>query len=87
MKDGLVTVSFIIRRAEFFIPAGILLKCFLEVSDRELYERISAVNPEVSPCMALGTCLQAQETNLSLWSLWQETVECANVLENVAGNA
>lgn len=27
-------------QAEYFIPAGILLKCFLEVSDRELYDKL-----------------------------------------------
>ncbi|KAK9863838.1 hypothetical protein WJX84_009250, partial [Apatococcus fuscideae] len=46
MKDGLVNVSFIIRRAEFFVPAGILLKCFMEVTDRELFDKISALDPE-----------------------------------------
>ena len=26
--------------AEYFIPAGILLKCFMEVSDREMYDKL-----------------------------------------------
>lgn len=28
------------RRSEYFIPAGVLLKCFLEVSDKELYDKL-----------------------------------------------
>lgn len=33
LTDGTVNFAFTMRRAEYFIPAGILLKCFLEVSD------------------------------------------------------
>eukprot|EP00201_Polytomella_parva_P019467 CAMPEP_0175041304 /NCGR_PEP_ID=MMETSP0052_2-20121109/1831_1 /TAXON_ID=51329 ORGANISM="Polytomella parva, Strain SAG 63-3" /NCGR_SAMPLE_ID=MMETSP0052_2 /ASSEMBLY_ACC=CAM_ASM_000194 /LENGTH=1341 /DNA_ID=CAMNT_0016303785 /DNA_START=27 /DNA_END=4052 /DNA_ORIENTATION=+ len=40
LTDGTVNFAFTMRRAEYFIPAGVLLKCFLEVSDRELYEKI-----------------------------------------------
>ena len=25
---------------EYFLPAGILLKCFLEVTDREIYDKL-----------------------------------------------
>ena len=31
-QDGTVNFALTMRRAEYFIPAGILLKCFLEVS-------------------------------------------------------
>jgi hypothetical protein len=31
LTDGTVNFAFTMRRAEYFIPAGILLKCFLEV--------------------------------------------------------
>lgn len=37
--------AFTMRRAEYFIPAGVLLKCFLETSDRELYDRLMAGAP------------------------------------------
>ena len=47
LTDGTVNFAFTIRRAEYFIPAGILLKCFLEVSDRELYEKLVQPAPMV----------------------------------------
>lgn len=40
LADGSCVFALTIRRAEYFIPAGILLKCFLEVTDRELYDKI-----------------------------------------------
>ena len=40
LLDGTVNFAFTIGREEFFIPAGILLKCFLETSDMELYQKI-----------------------------------------------
>lgn len=42
MVDGTAVFAITIRRAEYFIPAGILLKCFLEVSDKELYDKLVA---------------------------------------------
>ena len=45
LKDGTVNFAFTMRRAEYFIPAGVLLKCFLETSDRELYDRLMAGAP------------------------------------------
>ncbi|GIL75864.1 hypothetical protein Vretimale_5574 [Volvox reticuliferus] len=45
LTDGTVNFAFTMRRAEYFIPAGILLKCFLEVSDRELYAKLVAGAP------------------------------------------
>ncbi|GLC33155.1 hypothetical protein PLESTB_000364600 [Pleodorina starrii] len=42
LTDGTVNFAFTMRRAEYFIPAGVLLKCFLEVSDRELYGKLVA---------------------------------------------
>ncbi|EFN59491.1 hypothetical protein CHLNCDRAFT_138110, partial [Chlorella variabilis] len=40
LADGSCVFALTIRRAEYFIPAGIVLKCFLEVSDRELYGKL-----------------------------------------------
>lgn len=40
LTDGTVNFAFTIRRSEYFIPAGVLLKCFLEVSDKELYDKL-----------------------------------------------
>ena len=45
MRDGTVNVALTIRRAEYFIPAAILLKAFLEVSDLELFRRLAAYAP------------------------------------------
>lgn len=58
--------------AEYFIPAGILLKCFLEVTDRELYDKLVLSVAAVStptpltaapllpapPCFAVAVCLR-----------------------------
>lgn len=45
LTDGSVNFAFAIRRAEFFIPVGVLLKCLLEVSDRELFGYLAAAAP------------------------------------------
>ena len=42
LTDGTVNFAFTMRRAEYFIPAGILLKSLMETSDRELYDKIMA---------------------------------------------
>ena len=46
LRDGTAKFAFTIGRAEFFIPVGILLKCFLEASDRELFGRLLASVPQ-----------------------------------------
>ena len=33
LTDGTATFAFTMRRAEYFIPVGILLKCFIEVRE------------------------------------------------------
>lgn len=40
LVDGTAVFAITIRRAEYFIPAGILLKCFAEVSDKEIYDTL-----------------------------------------------
>lgn len=40
LVDGTAVFAITIRRAEYFIPAGILLKCFMEVSDKEIYDKL-----------------------------------------------
>ena len=47
LVDSTVNFAFTIRRAEYFIPAGVLLKCFLDVSDRELFAQLLALAPQV----------------------------------------
>ncbi|KAL0055264.1 hypothetical protein WJX82_009622 [Trebouxia sp. C0006] len=54
LTDGTANFAFTVRRQEFFVPVGILLKCFLEVSDRELSEKLMA-------CCAEG------EADVSAW--------------------
>ncbi len=46
LRDGSANFAFNIGRAEFFIPVGILLKCFLEASDQELFGRLLAAVPQ-----------------------------------------
>lgn len=47
LVDSTVNFAFTIRRAEYFIPAGVLLKCFLDASDRELFAQMLALAPQV----------------------------------------
>ena len=49
LTDGTVNFAFTIRRAEFFIPAGVLLKCFMEMSDKEIFDKICKAATVVSP--------------------------------------
>lgn len=58
LVDSTVNFAFTIRRAEYFIPAGVLLKCFLDVSDRELFAQLLALAPQV--------CCQAEVHRRSL---------------------
>lgn len=46
LKDGTAKFAFTIGRAEFFIPVGILLKCFVEASDKELFCKLLAAIPQ-----------------------------------------
>ena len=46
LTDGSVNFAFTIRRSEYFIPVGVLLKCFAEVSDRELFGYLTASAPQ-----------------------------------------
>lgn len=38
LVDGTAVFAITLRRAEYFVPAGILLKCFVDLSDKEVYE-------------------------------------------------
>lgn len=46
LRDGTANFAFTIGRAEYFVPVGVLLKCFLEVSDRELFARLLSLIPQ-----------------------------------------
>ncbi|GJP30642.1 hypothetical protein CLOM_g4176 [Closterium sp. NIES-68] len=43
VNDGNACFSFSLRRQEYFIPVGIILKCLMDVSDAELYEHLTAI--------------------------------------------
>lgn len=45
LKDGTANFAFTRGRAEYFIPVGILLKCFMEVSDKEVFGKLLATIP------------------------------------------
>lgn len=49
MTSGQVTFTFSVRRRELFLPAGVLLKCFVEATDRELFHFLIDSSPTVSP--------------------------------------
>jgi DNA-directed RNA polymerase I subunit RPA2 len=46
LKDGTARFAFTIGRAEYFVPVGVLLKCFVEVPDQELFSRLLALIPQ-----------------------------------------
>ena len=43
----MVTFTFSVRRRELFLPASVLLKCFLAASDRELFHYLVDCSPTV----------------------------------------
>ena len=46
LRDGTAKFAFTVGRAEFFIPVGILLKCFVEASDKEVFTKLLATIPQ-----------------------------------------
>eukprot|EP00163_Fabomonas_tropica_P004327 TRINITY_DN13816_c0_g1_i1.p1 TRINITY_DN13816_c0_g1~~TRINITY_DN13816_c0_g1_i1.p1 ORF type:complete len:1143 (-),score=294.48 TRINITY_DN13816_c0_g1_i1:13-3441(-) len=42
LKDGTCTLRFLLKKQEFFIPTITLLKAFVDTTDREIYEKITA---------------------------------------------
>ncbi|CAG9461634.1 unnamed protein product [Pedinophyceae sp. YPF-701] len=48
LKDGSVMFAFGINRAEYFIPAGVLMKAFLDVTDKEIFDAIVCAAPAES---------------------------------------
>jgi len=45
LTDGCVNFAITIRRAEYFIPVGLLLKALVETTDREIFERLGSGAP------------------------------------------
>lgn len=45
LTDGTVNFAFTMSRAEYFLPAGILLKCLVEATDKEIFERLVSSAP------------------------------------------
>lgn len=46
LTNGTANFAFTLRRQEYFVPIGILLKAFVQISDRELSEKLMAGVPE-----------------------------------------
>jgi DNA-directed RNA polymerase I subunit RPA2 len=44
LSDGGVVFSIVLNKAEYFVPAAVLLKCLCDVSEKELYESILALS-------------------------------------------
>jgi hypothetical protein len=44
LSDGSCTMGFAVEKQQFYVPVMILLKALLEVSDREIFERITMNN-------------------------------------------
>ena len=47
LNNGNCNLSFSVRRQEFFVPVGVFLKCFVDASDKELFDRMIAGVAEV----------------------------------------
>lgn len=41
LSNGNVVFSLVLNRAEYFLPAAVLLKCFNNVSDKEIFDKIT----------------------------------------------
>ena len=59
LTDGTVNFAFTVRRQEFFIPVGLLFKCFMEISDKEMSEKLMACCAEVGSTVCMQ-CLTQQ---------------------------
>ncbi|XP_024524228.1 DNA-directed RNA polymerase I subunit 2 [Selaginella moellendorffii] len=44
LHHGTARLGFVIRRQEFVIPVGIILKAFMDTSDREIFEQLSGIH-------------------------------------------
>ena len=58
MRDGTARFALTLGRAEYFLPLGVLAKCFLEVSDKELYTRLLAAIPTGAGAAAAAAALR-----------------------------
>lgn len=54
LRDGRANFCFSVKRAEYFLPAGILLKALLEVSDREIFDHLVAAVPQDPGALSLA---------------------------------
>jgi DNA-directed RNA polymerase I subunit RPA2 len=63
LNNGHINVRFILGKSEFFLPVVILLKSFVETTDREIYEKILCggsckVGPDGQPPPYLGDAIE-----------------------------
>lgn len=66
LADGGVNFAFTMRKAEYFIPVGVLLKCFVEMSDKEMYQKvISGAMPGTAHFSWVGARAQLLLSQLS----------------------
>lgn len=45
LADGNCTLRVLLKKSEYFIPAVLLLKTFCDTTDREIYDRLTQLNP------------------------------------------
>ena len=73
MSNGMVTFTFTIRRREFFMPAGVLLKCFMETTERELFRNLLAA------CPTVRLLTRHSSHGMLLWPAKQQQIPSAQV--------
>lgn len=71
LTDGGVNFAFTMRKAEYFIPVGILLKSFIEVCGPAMHRKVHACKAvlQAAPCSATSPVLSSQDC--AFWVLMQ----------------
>lgn len=68
LADGTCTIRFILRRGEIFIPAIILLKCFRDANDQEVYHKIVRGNYSASQNYSRVEVMIRESTRYSIYT-------------------
>ena len=89
LTDGTVNFAFTVRRSEYFIPAGILLKCFLEVTDKELFRKLVGSASQVRPYTLHPQLIPQSLMHWHIYSLLHfklRTYDLCNVTDDLRGD-
>lgn len=68
LEDGNATVRFGVRKQEFMVPVGLMLKALYPLTDREIYERVLRGDHENTYLSARVELILREAKNFSLYS-------------------